>query len=269
MSPPAPGTAQRARRTSTRHAARPNAIRRQHLERDRRRRRLALLVVLAAVAVVIVLLSAFGGSGGTPAVAPVESPSQLLPAGPPSPEIVAKLGSLHLQLPVSQSRVTAIGYADGSEGALALDPLGRQANEGLVKRLVHALVGGSGTGPKWYQLAGTTSSSLDVGAPAGTDVYSPVDGTVVAIDQVILNAKRYGSTIEIQPSGAPSLVVWVSHLKVDPALVVGSTVSSGGTRLGQVLDFSQAERQALARYTNDAGNHVVVEVHPAATVGLP
>jgi murein DD-endopeptidase MepM/ murein hydrolase activator NlpD len=261
MSPPATGYAQRARR--------PNAIRRQQLERERRRRRLALLVVLAAVATVILLLSAFGGSGKAPQVAAVESPSQLLPAGPPRPEIVAKLGSLHLQLPVNQSRVTAIGYAEGSDGALALDPLGRQANEGLVKRLVHALVGGAGSGPKWYQLAGQTSSSLDVGAPAGTDVYSPVDGTVVAIDRVILNARRYGSTIEIQPSGAPSLVVWVSHLKVDPALVVGSTVSSGGTRLGQVLDFSRAERQALARYTNDAGNHVVVEVHTAATVGLP
>jgi hypothetical protein len=258
MSAPAPG--------------RVRVTRRQQLERERRRRRLALLVVLAAVAVVILLLSAFGGSGRTPEVAPVESPTQLLPAGPPGPEVVARIGTLHLQLPVSQSRVTAIGYASGSEGALALDPVGRQANEGVVKRLVHALVGGSTTGPRWYQLsggAGPSNSALEVGAPAGTDVYSPVDGTVAAIDRVVLNGRRYGSTVEIEPTGAPSLLVDVSHLRLDPALVVGSPVTSGGTRLGQVLDFSHAERQALAHYTNDAGNHVLVEVHPAATLQLP
>jgi murein DD-endopeptidase MepM/ murein hydrolase activator NlpD len=250
--------------------ARARAMRRHHLERERRRRRLALLVVLAAVAIVIVLLSAFGGSGRAPQVSPVlESPTQLLPAGPPTPEIVSKIGALHLQLPINQSRVTAIGFANGSDGSLALDPVGVQANEGLVKRLVHDLVGGASGGPRWYQLAGGATSALDVGAPAGTDVYSPVDGTVVAIDRVILNGRRYGSTIELQPSGAPSLVVSVSHLRLDPSLVVGSPVSSGGTRLGQVLDFSHAERQALAHYTNDAGNHVVIEVHPAATLQLP
>lgn len=259
MAPPAPGHAR--------------GTRRQHLERERRRRRLALLVVLAAVVVVIGLLSAFGGSGRTPTAAPVlESPTQLLPAGPPRPEIVSKLGSLHVQLPINQSRVTALGYASGSDGSLALDPLGVQANEGLVKRIVHDLVGSSTAGPRWYQLSGgsgSATSALDVGAAAGTDVYSPVDGIVVAIDRVILNGRRYGSTIELQPSGAPSLVVSVSHLRLDPSLVVGSPVSSGGTRLGQVLDFSHAERQALAHYTNDAGNHVVVEVHPAATLQLP
>lgn len=248
------------------------SMRRQQLERERRRRRLALLVVLAAIGTVVLLLSAFGGSGQSPQVSAVESPTQLLPAGPPTPEVVARLGSLHLQLPVNQSRVTAIGFAAGSDGALALDPVGRQGNEGIVKRLVGALVGSSTAGPRWYQLpggSGNSTSTLDVGAPAGTDVYSPVDGTVTAIAPVVLNGQRYGSTIEIEPSGAPSLLVDVSHLKLDPALVVGSPVSSGGTHLGQVLDFSRAERQALAHYTNDAGNHVVVEVHDAAMLQLP
>jgi hypothetical protein len=263
MSPPTTGRARAARRAGAR---------RQHLERERRRRRLAALVLVSAVALVILLLSAFGGSGSPQAVAPVTaSPAQLLPAGPPRPEIVAKLGTLHLQLPVNQSRVTAIGYAGGTDGSLSLDPLGNQANEGLVKRLVRALVGGSTAGPRWYQLPGGDSgtSALDVGAPAGTDVYSPVDGTVSAIDRVVLNGRRYGSEIDLEPSGAPSLVVSISHLKLDPSLVVGSPVSAGGTRLGKLLDFSRAERQALAHYTNDAGNHVVIEVHPAATLQTP
>jgi hypothetical protein len=33
-----------------------------------------------------------------------------------------------------------------------------------------------------------------------------------------------------------------------------------------VLDLSHVEQQVLARYTNDEGNHVLLEVHPAATL---
>jgi hypothetical protein len=112
-------------------------------------------------------------------------------------------------------------------------------------------------------------SALAVGTAPGTDAYSPVDGTVVGITDVVLNGRRYGSRIDIQPTGAPSIVVSVSHLRADPSLVVGATVTASGSKLGQVLDFSHAERQALARYTNDAGNHVLVEVHPAATLAVP
>ena len=38
--------------------------------------------------------------------------------------------------------------------------------------------------------------------------------------------------------------------------------------LGTILYFSHAGRQALARDTNDSGNHVVVEVHTSATLTL-
>jgi hypothetical protein len=259
MSPPVTNR-RRARRTH-----------RRHLERERRQRRLAVLIAIALVAIVTVLLSAFGGSGRSVAPPAPASAARLVPAGPPAPDIVARLGSLHVQLPVSQSRVTAIGYQGGTEGALALSPLGTQGNEGVLKRVVHAIFGASSGSPRWYQLPGGQgpgTSSLDVGAPAGTDVYSPVDGTILAIDDVMIDGRTLGSRIDIQPTGAPSLVVSVSHVKVDPALVVGSPLSSGATKLGSVVDFSHAERQALARYTNDSGNHVVIEVHPSATLGL-
>jgi len=174
-------------------------------------------------------------------------------------------------LPASQSRVTAIGYQGGSDGSLALAPVGTQANEGVLKRVVRSVFGGSNGKPRWYQLpggVGPSTSAIDIGAPAGTDVYSPVDGTIVAIDDVVLNAAAYGSRIDIQPAGAPSLVVAVSHVRVDPSLVIGSPVTSGSSKLGSIVDFTHAERQALARYTNDSGNHVVVEVHPSATLAL-
>ena len=259
MSPPVPH-----RRSARTH--------RRHLERERRIRRLAVLLAILVVALVTLLVSAFGGNDGKAVQAPAPaSAARLLPAGPPTPEIVARLGSLHLQLPVSQSRVTTIGYQGGTAGALALSPLGTQANEGVLKRVAHAIFGSSTGSPRWYQLPGgqgPSSSSLDVGAAAGTDVYAPVDGTVLAIDEVVLNGRAYGSRIDIQPTGAPSLVVSVSHVQIDPALVVGSQLSAAATKLGSVADITHAEHQSLSRYTNDSGNHVAVEVHPSATLGL-
>ena len=249
---------------------RARAVRRRELDRERRRRRLAALIVLAAIGLPIVLLSAFGGSGAVTQLAPANA-APILPAGPPTPEIVARTGTLQLQLPVSQSRVTAIGYQGGSDGSLALSPLGTQANEGVVKRLLHAIVGGSAGRPRWYQLPGGEGpgmSALQVGAATGTDVYSPADGTVVAISPMVMNGQQFGSRIDIQPTAAPSLVVSVSHVRTDPALVVGSPVSAGGTKLGSVIDVARVEREALARYTNDAGNHVVVEVHASPALGL-
>ncbi|HEY3186948.1 MAG TPA: hypothetical protein VGJ70_05715 [Solirubrobacteraceae bacterium] len=259
MSPP-PAPPGRAARFPRRH------------ERERRRRRLAVLIVVLIVAVASLLVTAFG-AGDHPA-APVSAPasaSRLLPAGPPAPEVIARYGSLHLQLPVSQSRVTAIGYHGGTEGALALEPVGTQANQGLLRRVLHKVIGGGTGSPRWFQLAGgsgPSTSALAVGTAPGTDAYSPVDGTVVGLGDVVLNGRGYGNRIDIQPTGAPSIVVSVSHLRADPSLVVGAPVTSSGSKLGQVLDFSHAERQALARYTNDAGNHVLIEIHPAATFAV-
>ena len=247
-------------------------LRRRHLERERRLRRLAVLIVVAVVALVTLLLSAFGGSG-KPAQAPAPaSASRLLPAGPPRPEIVAQLGTLHLQLPVSQSRVTAIGFQGGTDGALALDPLGSAGEPGAAASASatrsSAARRAASAGISCPGGQGPALSAIDVGASAGTDVYSPVDGVVVSIGDIKLNDRVYGSRIDIQPTGAPSLVVSVSHVRVDPSLVVGSPISAAVSRLGSVVDYSHAERQSLARYTNDSGNHVVVEVHPAATLSL-
>jgi hypothetical protein len=162
--------------------------------------------------------------------------------------------------------VTAIGYHSASDGGLPLTPLGHQANEGALSRLAHKLFGG-GHGPfPYFQLSGGARDVLDVGAAPGTDVYAPVDGTVIGISSYVLNGRAYGSQIDIQPASAPSLVVSLTQLKRDPALSVGTTVTASGTKLGRVIDLSGVERQALAQYTQDDGNHVSVELRPAATL---
>jgi hypothetical protein len=231
-----------------------------------------LLLVLALVALATGLVTAFGGSGSpTVRLTAPASAARLLPAGPPTPQAVARLGTLTVDLPVNQTRITAIGYHGAADGALALAPMGTQANQGLLRRVARSIFGGGSSGPHWYQLPGgegPATSALDVGAAPGTDVYAPADGTIVGIGKMILDGKVRGERIDIQPTSAPSLVLSVANIAVDPSLRVGAAVTAGSTKLGTLLDLAKVERQTLARYTNDAGNHVLVEVHAAATLAV-
>lgn len=204
-----------------------------------------------------------------PAVIGVGAPadaSRLLPAGPPEARVIAVQDTLRLQLPIHEREVTAIAYHDGGEGSLALDPIGRQANEGLFSRLYHRIFGGGGGEVRYYRIGGGLSA-IDVGAAPGTDVYAPVDGTVVGVRPYVISGKGYGSVIEIQPSGSPSLIVTMTHLRADPGLTVGSQLTSATTKVGTVVDLARVERQALARFTQDAGNHVALAVRSAAALG--
>jgi hypothetical protein len=252
--PPHPRHARRARRAERRAA--------------HRLRRFAGLTFVAAVGVITLLVTAFGPNGATTAAHTAPAPAnRLLPSGPPDPLVVATRGSLRVQLPIEQNRVTAIGYHGGDAGALALRPLGRRGNQGLLARLVERIFGTSDSSLVWYQLGGgegPATSALDVGAAPGTDVYSPVDGTIVGITDYVINGDKVGRRIDIRPLSSPALVVSITRLRPDPAVTVGSSVAAGTTRLGVVLELSRLERQALARYTQDAGNHVTLQVLPAA-----
>ena len=259
----APGFAARARQRQ-REEARAKA---------RRARRTAALVVIACGCLVALLLTAFGRGAETAVTVTGPAPaSRLLPAGPPRPQIVATHESLRIQLPVNQSRLTAIGYHASGTLALPLEPVGTQANAGIAERLFRRLFGGSGSNVRYYLLAGgvgADTGGLDVGAPVDTDVYAPVDGSVIAITDNIVNGTAYGVRIDIQPSGSPGVVVTLTNLRPDPALTVGSTVSSAKTKIGRIIDLSEVERAGLARYTQDNGQHVHIEVHPATALTSP
>lgn len=227
-----------------------------------------MLVVLGALGVVTLLVSAFGPSGARP-VLPVAPTTGLITAGRPQPVLVATVGNLRVRLPVAQDAVSAIGFHASQTGGLALKPLGRQINEGLLARLWHKISGSSRRGPAWFQLGGggpgPGTAVLDVGAAAGTDVYAPVDGTVVAITETVIDGSRVGSEVDVRPTAAPSVIVAVRHVQPDPALTVGSAVFAGSSRLGAVVDVAKVERQALAAHTNDAGDNVEIEAHAAST----
>jgi murein DD-endopeptidase MepM/ murein hydrolase activator NlpD len=241
--------------------------------RVRRSRRTAALLVVASVSLVLLLLTAFGTGGVASRVNRGPAPAdRLLPAGPPRAQVVALQDTLRIQMPINQNRVTAIGYHASGGDVLPLQPVGSQANAGILRRIFHRLFSQRGAGISYYQLGGGVgpkTGGLDIGAPVDTDVYSPVDGSVMAISDLVVNGKVYGVRIDIQPSGSPGVVVSLENLKPDPALTVGSTVSAGRTKVGQVIDLSSVEQAALARVTQDKGQHVHIEVRPASGLASP
>jgi murein DD-endopeptidase MepM/ murein hydrolase activator NlpD len=110
---------------------------------------------------------------------------------------------------------------------------------------------------------------LDIGAPVDTDVYAPVDGTVIAISDRIVDALPYGKRVELQPAGSPGVVVVLTNVRADPMLSVGDSVVAARTKIGYILDLSKVERAELARYTQDKGQHVHIEAHAAASPLTP
>ncbi|HET6692381.1 MAG TPA: hypothetical protein VFG74_16125 [Miltoncostaeaceae bacterium] len=227
-------------------SARRSARRRTTLRRDRR------AIVSAAIPVVIVAVLALvlGVMGGDqsdttgPLASPVPSPELGSGARPPELVIAAAEG-VRVHIPVDPERVTAMAFhpIDDASG------VEMEATGGV--RIHQAPREGR---------AGPATAGLDVGAPAGTTVYSPVDGVIAGVGDYALFGKVEGYEVTITPSVAASgLLLRVTHLDELPDGVrpsVGTPVRAGVTELGRVRDFSGVAQQEISRFTADAGNHV-------------
>lgn len=209
------------------------------------------------------LLTAFGSSPPDVVDEPVAAPSAGA-GGRPEPRALASVGNLQIVMPVAAGAVTGIGYHAGTGGALDLKPAGRQANEGLLARLWRRVTGTGGDGPVWYQLGGPGTGTVVVGAAPGTDVYAPVNGTVIGIGDHVIGGHKVGSRIDIRPTLAPALVLTVNNVRPDPVLSVGSMVERSSSKIGTAVDVAAAERQALAAHARNEGNNVALSVFPAS-----
>ena len=214
----------------SRHAARLRANRRRA---QARARRFALAMVIAAVATL--LLTAFDhnavpSSSGAPVPAPLPVTS-----APPEAQVLATVGNLRVQSPVARGGVTAVGFHGSVEGALVLQPVGPQANEGLVARLWRKITGSSRTGLAWYQLESVDPANPGSRRSRRDGRLPPVDGTVVAIRDQLVSGRKIGAEIELRPTSAPSLVVTIQNVRPDTGLAVGANVTpepEAGTRRG-------------------------------------
>jgi len=223
------------------------AVRRQA---DRHRSNRVLLTVVApavlVAAVIAALVLAFydGGSSGQAASPPGQLASPVTPSavdGDPAPQrvVLARAGQVAVVLPVARRQVTAVLFhAVAEPGAINMTP---------SSAVPHAVAADDGGEP------GT--SGVDVGAPAGTTVYSPVDGVVTAVVPHRIAGRPEGLEIIITPSE--------SHIEPGPDGIVpqvGTSVGAGRTVIGRVRDLSRVATFDIARYTNDAGNNVQVDL---------
>lgn len=225
----------------------------------------AIVLVAAVVAIAVVWVALDRPSTAVPAVAPAE---RILPAGPPQPQLLARQDQLPLQVPVPQDRITAVFFhpVDGAS-ALVLEPIGPARDQGLIGRVVDAFRSGNEEGVPSFREAPTQAA--DIGAPVGTEVYTPVDGRVLSITPLIVDGAAYGDVIAIEPTVNPGVAVVISGLEAESALAVGAPVTTrpeAWTPLGTVIDLTDALVPALAAYTQDGGNRVQLQVLPATAV---
>ena len=214
--------------------------------------------VLAVAVIVAIVFAVTGGDGsGSASVGPVASP--VPPSGitaaatAPQRVVMARSGRLEVVLPVAEKQVTAVYFRTaGDPGGIAMTPA-----SGLPRAVTQD-----------ESTTGAPLSAVDVGAPAGSVVYSPVDGVVTAVSPYRVLGSPEGLSIVLTPSGMPDVAVNVTHVEPGPDGAVprvGSAVGAGRTVLGRVRDMSRVETPAITRYTNDAGNHVTVELLRQAT----
>jgi len=227
-----------------------------------------VLSVLGVLGLVTLLFTAFGSSGSSNVAAPIaiETVSSADAAAVrPRPQVLASIGNLRVQLAVAAGALTAIGFHGSGDGSLSLQPVGRQANEGLLARLWRRIAGNGRQSPRWYQLEGGPAGTnvLDVGTAPGTDVYAPVKGSVIAVSDLVIGGKRVGSRIDLRPSEAPSVMVSVENVRPDPAIVVGTPVLAATSKLGTAVDIASVEKQALAAHAPEGGNNVSIAVYPS------
>lgn len=236
-------------RTREQLAYRRATQRRRRVRRDRRALISAAIPVLVVALLALILgLSGRSASDDSPLASPV-APEVLRNGGRPPEVVMARAEGVDLHLPVAPRRITAAAFHPTSDPmAIAMAPTSVLD--------AHQAPRDGRTGPE--------TAGLDVGAPAGTVVYSPVDGVIASVSQYEVSGQILGSEITIAPEGATSgMLVRMNHL--DPPLSgvpprVGTPVTAGVTPVGRVLDFSTVAQQELARYTSDSGNHVAIDL---------
>lgn len=200
----------------------------------------------------------------------------------PTPEF-ATCGTLRLRLPVPADSVTAIAFHQASlNHAVAMTSLvpevsvSAAARLAAAKRAATATVEPTTTATPTVNAAGVWNgqivrlwrsgrsgrpdTAVDVGAPPGTPVFSPVDGTVVYVRTYKLYGKYDDYEVHIAPKDAADVDVVLIHIS-DVCVAPGDEVKAGMTRVAYVRRLSNLTSLQLARYTADGGDHTHMQVN--------
>jgi hypothetical protein len=229
-----------------------------------RRRRMRFALGFAAfclvIAGIVILATASGTTEqvdpqGRPPSAPVTATGQEWPA-------FARMGDRNLLLPVAAGDATIIAYQGVSdERAVALTPIGEQANANTVVRFFRGVFS-SEPSVRYYVLdgaGGEDTTSVMVGAAAGSPVTAPITGVVTTVKEYLLYGKHTDVRIGIRPEKTSGLTVTMLFIS-DPVVSIGDIVTAGKTLLGKVRECPAELGAALSQYTYEAGAHVYLQV---------
>ncbi len=218
------------------------------------------------VAGIIIATSAGGSTSQVESqnllVSESQSPSAPVSATGEERPAFARLGDRNLLLPVAARDVTIIAYQPVSdERAVALTPIGDQANANAVVRFFRGIFSGEPS-VHYYLLGGEgrePTSSVLVGAQPGSPVTSPVSGIVTAVKTYKLYGKYNDVQIDIrleEMSGTTISLLFID----EPVVSIGEVITAGKTQLGKVRECPAELGETLAKYTHDSGSHVHLQV---------
>lgn len=245
--------------------------RRDHAARN------GVLISLAGAVVVLVLIwiiAMFSREVIAPS-AVLTAHRPVPPVGAPAPQTLASVvpeasePSLRLQVPIRRNAITAIGYSHRNDDhALELEPSGNRGNEAWGARWFRRFLATQAPSDlRWFALgrSGEPPTMVTVGAAVGTDVYAPLNGTVIAVSPYVIDGSVAGQVVQIQPLGDADTVIVMRDIDAAAGLSVGQGVSASSTLVGTVRDMPDGLERPLARYTHDSGPAVELYVRRVST----
>lgn len=233
-----------------------------------RRRRLRLLgvVTLLIIASVSWAVVARAGDGVDASSQAAGSDAAALPVATgvaPHP-VFSRVNDKNLVLPVDADSVSIIAYHSvNDESSVALSPLGERVDGNLVARGVERVIAGPAD-IRYHVLEGrgrvvTETGAVDIGAPVGSIITSPVTGEVISVKAYKLYGKYNDYQVDIRPKSASDVIV--SLLLVDdPRVHINQTVEAGKTVIGVVREPIPELAERLTPLTGDNGSHVHLQV---------
>lgn len=102
-------------------------------------------------------------------------------------------------------------------------------------------------------------SAIDVAMPVGSDVVSPVDGTVVSVSEYHLYGQYLDTRIEIRPDDRPDIVLVMLHV-TDAQVEVGDAVAAGRTVVADGPTAFPFESQ-IDRFAAEVAGQALPHVH--------
>lgn len=224
---------------------------------------LASMFVLAMLALTAVIASSRAASTPLLNEMTMSAARETASVKTPAEIVLARAGELQLMLPIHEEQVTTIGYHPVNDGnVVSLTANGHQLNDSILSSLSRVT---GADGPGYFVMQegssrlGPATGALDVGAPAGTFVFSPVEGTIAGIRSYNLKGHCPDTEVKIQPLNQSNMMVVMTHIGNIQA-TLGQPVKAGVTRIGAVRKLDGCTEQQMARFTYDSGNHLHMQV---------